>query len=314
MDSSAARTIRQAAPVLLTASVVTVIVSVSCLWKRRKIFLDKNQRKKARVVDIVKLSPDTKRFRLSLGDPETLLNLPTGKHIVIYAPSPKACLESGRWNDAEDPDKGKPEIARKYTPITGDETPGFVDLVIKIYRPAADSIWRDGGKMGRFLDSLKVGDSVDMSGPVGVHECLGRGVFKLPGRTVEAKKIGMLAGGTGLTPMLQVVSAALRDPEDTCTFSLVYANRQETDILCREMLNELAENSGGRFKVSYTLSLPPVGWSHWTGRINTEMMKKCLPGSSPDTLVLMCGPLGMTQACKKNLESLQYPKASLVTF
>lgn len=322
MDSRAARALRQAAPVLLTAGVLTVVVGLSMFWKKTKIFLEKGQKKRARVVEIVELSHDTKRFRISLGGPGTILGLPVGKHIAIFAPNPKACLETSKWNNQEDADKGKSEIERKYTPVTGDETPGHVDLVIKIYRPGVvktpdgrEIAWKDGGKLSLFMDSLNVGDSVDMIGPLGVNEYLGRGVFKLPGRTVTAKNVGMLAGGTGLTPMLQVAQAAMRDPEDTCTFSLIYANKTEDDILCREMLDELAKKSQGRFRVIYTLDFPPVGWSHRQGFITTDMIKECLPGPSPETLVLMCGPPPMIQfACKKNLEALQYPKISLVAF
>ena len=35
---------------------------------------------------------------------------------------------------------------------------------------------------------------------------------------VTVKHVGMLAGGTGITPMLQVVQAALRDSGDSCNF------------------------------------------------------------------------------------------------
>lgn len=57
--------------------------------------------------------------------------------------------------------------------------------------------------MGLYLDSKKVGDYIDIMGPLGVNEYLGAGVFKLPGRTITVKHVGMMAGGTGLTPMLQ---------------------------------------------------------------------------------------------------------------
>jgi cytochrome-b5 reductase len=51
----------------------------------------------------------------------------------------------------------------------------------------------------------------------------------------------MLAGGTGITPMYQVVRAICEDPEDETQVSLVYANREEGDILLREELEALAE-------------------------------------------------------------------------
>merc|ERR1712187_285110 len=103
---------------------------------------------------------------------------------------------------------------------------GYVELAIKIYRAGEFRMpdgnitaWEDGGKMSRYLDNLKVGDYIDIMGPIGAHEYLGCGAFKMPGKTLTAKHYGLLAGGAGITPMLQLVHAALRDPHDACCFS-----------------------------------------------------------------------------------------------
>lgn len=300
-------------------------VGVSLLlyfWPRPpKVFLTR-ERKRAQVADVVELSHDTKRIRLSLGGKSTSLGLPVGKHIVIYAPNPEKCVSSNLWNGKPDPDKGKPEIDRKYTPVSGNELPGYVDLVIKTYKPGAvkmpdgkETNWEDGGKMGLFLDSKKPGDWIDIMGPLGVNEYLGRGTFKLPGKTITVKHVGMMAGGTGITPMMQVVQAALRDSGDTCNFYLIYANKTESDILCREMLDDLAKSSKGRFKLYYTLDFPPANWQQKTGFITADMIKECLPPPSPDSLILMCGPPPMIEfACKKNLEALGYGKDRMVAF
>merc|ERR1712060_864347 len=110
------------------------------------------------------------------------------------------------------------------------------------------------------MGSKSVGDEIELSGPVGVDEYLGKGTFKLPGRTITVKHVGMMAGGTGLTPMLQVVQAAIRDPKDTCKFSLIYANKTEDDILVRDLLELEARSSSGRFSVFLTLDFPPDSW------------------------------------------------------
>merc|ERR1719161_432386 len=125
----------------------------------------------------------------------------------------------------------------------------------------------------------------------------------------------MMAGGTGLTPMYQIVTAALEDPSDKCEFSLIYANKTEDDILIKDMLDAAAASSKGRFKVHYTLDFPPAGWKGHKGFITTDMIKECLPPPGPETLVLMCGPPPMVEfACKKNLDSLGYEKKSLIAF
>lgn len=306
-------------PLALFAIAVSLLLYY---WPRpAKVFLTR-ERKRAEVLDIVELSHDTKRFRLSLGSKDTVLGLPIGKHLVVYAPNPDTCLASGKWNGFPDPDKGQKEIERKYTPVTGNETPGYVDLIIKMYRPGVfrlpdgnETTWDDGGKLGWHLDSKRVGDFVEIRGPLGVNEYLGRGTFKLPGRTLTVKHIGMLAGGTGLTPMLQVITAALRDRGDTCTLSLIYANKTEDDILCKSQLDALARDSQGRFKLTYTVDFPTKQWKHNKGFITADMIKACFPRPSADILVLMCGPPPMVEfACKNNLVALGYAKASLLAF
>lgn len=304
--------------------IVFLGVTIACAvyyFRPAKIFLTR-ERKKVQIIDIKELSHDTKRFRLSLGSSKTILGLPVGKHISIFLPNPQSCVSSGTWNGKPDPDKGKAEVDRKYTPVTGNETPGYVDLVIKVYRPGTvkmpdgkEMTWQDGGKGSLYLDNKKVGDHIEIMGPLGVNEYLGRGTFKVPGRTLTVKSVGMLAGGTGLTPMLQVVEASLRDALDTTTFHMIYANKTETDILCRDLLDDAVRRSNGRFKLTYTLDFPPEKWTQKTGFITQDMIKECLPAPGADTIVLMCGPPPMIEfACKKNLDAMGYPKTSMVAF
>ena len=70
--------------------------------------------------------------------------------------------------------------------------------------------------------------------------------------------LGMLAGGTGVTPMFQVVNAILRDPLDKTQLSLIFANVTEDDILLRKELDTLAAVHSN-FSVYYVLNTPPTG-------------------------------------------------------
>lgn len=307
---------------------IIVVTALLYFWPwAPKPFLNK-ERKKIEILDIVKVSHDTKRFRLGLGHKDGLLGLPVGKHLQLFCPNPSSCLTSGTWNGRPDPDKSvrKPEapkeIHRSYTPITGDETRGYVDLVVKIYRPMTVKMpdgkeveWTDGGKMSMYLDSLVPGDKLDIQGPTGIIEYLGQGAFKMPGKTLVVKNVGMMAGGSGITPMLQIVKASLMDKSDSTKFSLIYANKTEDDILVKDLLDEAVKESNGRFTVTYTLDYPPSGWKGKTGFITQEMIKGSLPAPSKDVLVLMCGPPPMIEhACKKNLDALEYPKAQYMSF
>jgi len=309
---------RLAGPV---AALIGVLTLAYFFWPRAvKNLLDKT-RKSVQVLEVVQVSHDTKKIRLSTGNKHTRLGLPIGKHICLYAPNPQKSLDTGKWNGKDDPECKDAEIKRNYTPTPRDQ-PGFVEIVTKIYRPGTVKMpdgreikWEDGGKMSLHLDSLKAGDWIDINGPIGHIEYLGKSMFKMPGQTRDSKQVGMMAGGTGITPMLQVVAAALQDPGDTTKFSLIYANKTEDDILCRDLLDEFSERSNGRFKVYYTLDFAPAGWPHLKGFITADMIKQCLPPPAENPLVFMCGPPPMVEfACKKNLEALGYQKNSYHSF
>jgi cytochrome-b5 reductase len=299
-----------------------VVLVTGLVWylrqnKPKSTFLNKEskEKKKVQLVERTQISHDTVQFRFALESPDQVLGLPCGNHFKLYCPNPKGSVE-GQWNGKEDHEASAEEIERKYTPVTGDDTPGHVDLVIKVYKSGAVDRFPDGGKMSQYMGNLKVGDTMTISGPWGIINYIGGGVFKYgSSKVLECKHIGMMAGGTGLTPMLQIVQAVLDDKSDKTSLSLVYANQTEDDILCREQLEALQSAHPDQFKLWYTVDRPKEGWKYDAGHITADMIQAHLPGPGPDTLVLMCGPPPMVKyACKENLTKLGYASSSMLAF
>lgn len=244
------------------------------------------------------LNHDTYLLRFQLPKPDQTVGLPVGKHMML------------RQNES---------VVRAYTPITGNEVKGYFDLVVKVYAPVPENPETGrpafaGGKMGNYLKNLKIGDTVEVKGPTGELLYNGRGEFiinrRVPGspervRTVtKVKRVGMVAGGTGLTPMLQVVQASLRDPQDTTQFTLLLANKSEADILYRSELMAMAEQHS-RFRVFFTVDVGSPEWRGFTGFVNEEMLSQTMPfptttGDS-DSMVLMCGPPPMINMLSRQL-------------
>ncbi|KAK2121024.1 NADH-cytochrome b5 reductase 3 [Saguinus oedipus] len=46
------------------------------------------------------------------------------------------------------------------------------------------------------------------------------------------KSVGMIAGGTGITPMLQVIRAIMKDPDDHTVCHLLFANQHMRGRFC----------------------------------------------------------------------------------
>jgi ferredoxin-NADP reductase len=83
--------------------------------------------------------------------------------------------------------------------------------LIKIYRPNSHQKFPNGGKLTPFIENMKVGEQLNVEGPLGKFNYR-RGVIKLDGQEeFPVKKIVMMAGGSGITPMFNVISAIVED-------------------------------------------------------------------------------------------------------
>ena len=250
------------------------------------------------------VSADTRIFRFALDHPTQTLGLPIGQHMYL-----RAVID------------GQP-CQRAYTPISSDDEKGYFDLLIKVYFKNVHPKFPDGGKMSQHLESLKIGDTIDVKGPVGRFEYSatevptqeGQGL----GRPVPRKEFAMIAGGTGLTPMRQILQQIVKVPKDQTEVHLLFANQTEQDILLREELDQLVAKDP-RVKVWYTVDRVPEGkeaeWKYSTGFISETMIKEHLPAAEEGTYVLMCGPPPMINfACKPNLEKRGFKEEHMFSF
>jgi ferredoxin-NADP reductase len=152
-------------------------------------------------------------------------------------------------------------LLRPYTPTTRPGTKGYFELLVKHY---------EDGKMSSHIWDLKVGDTLDFRGPIGRFK-YEKNLFK---------QIGLIAGGTGLTPCLQVIRCILEGPDsegDHTNIVLFFQNRTEEDILLKDDLLELASKYASRLKIAFFLS-NPTGES-WGAQFATPKAVKSLISS-----------------------------------
>ncbi|KAI7905724.1 uncharacterized protein BX663DRAFT_500701 [Cokeromyces recurvatus] len=237
--------------------------------------LDAKVFKKFKLIEKIVISHNTAIYRFELPRKDAVLGLPIGQHVSVMAEI-----------------NGK-QISRSYTPITSDDVQGHFDLLIKSY---------PSGNISRLFSELKIGDEISVRGP--------KGTFNYTPNM--CRSIGMLAGGTGITPMLQIIHAIVRNPNDKTQVSLIYGNVTEEDILLREELDELAKKHDN-INIYHVLNKPPSGWSQGSGFITADMIRERCPPPASDIKMLICGPLPMVKAMTENLTELGYDKPRAVS-
>lgn len=222
-------------------------------------------------------SPDSFLLRYSL---------PTGRQRLGEDPSVPTCIKL-LFPNGTDEKTGAPKPNKKsYSPVSHPSTMGFFDLVVKGYEPRA------GGGVGSYLCGMKVGEAV--LGTV-KGERIMHGDAAVLGRW---RNIGMIAGGTGIAPLLQIARIVLESEsaDDASTrVRLLFINRGESDILARDEIERLELAHSGRFRVAYSLTgETPPGWAGYTGRGDAAMVREALPPPTGDgtTMVLVCGTDG----------------------
>lgn len=224
------------------------------------------------------VSHNTRIFRFALPSESAPLGLPLGRHISLRATVDGA------------------DVRRPYTPISSESDTGFFELLIKVYP-------EPHGTMSRHLDRMQLGQSIDVRGPLG----------KFTYARNSYRRLNMVCGGTGITPMWQVFRAILDDPSDRTEISLVFANVTVDDILLKEQLDDLA-NRDERFSVYYVLNNPPDAWTGGVGFVSQPILEDRFGKAQTDYFALMCGPPPMNKAMKSILANLGYTDSQVFKF
>lgn len=209
------------------------------------------------LAQVINLAEDVSVFRFLLPDPESELHLSPCSTLQVCHKAGVAIID---------------QPMRFYTPITPNGEKGYFDLLVKKQK---------AGRMTEHLFSMEVGETL----LVRVVE------YKLKYLPNRWKKVGMIGGGTGITPLLQIIQESLASPGDQTNLSLLFANRSEDKILLRGLLDKLQAENPSRLKVNYVVdSSGNPDWKGYSGHITKEMLIETMPPPSRECMLLVCGP------------------------
>ncbi|XP_013391420.1 NADH-cytochrome b5 reductase-like [Lingula anatina] len=192
-------------------------------------------------------------------------------------------------------------ITRQYTPVSELTAQGYFDVLIKLY---------PGGQMSQCIRSWKEGDLIQWRGPFGLLQYVPN-VFS---------KIIMLAAGTGIAPMTQVIRVILENEDDETLISLVYACRTYEDILMKEQLDQWS--GYWNFSVQYVLSqdtqenviqVKKYNDTVHLGRLNSTLVSQMVPLTERGQ-VLICGTKSFDKDMINHLKKVGWEMKDIFKF
>ncbi|KAF2156975.1 NiaD, nitrate reductase [Myriangium duriaei CBS 260.36] len=264
------------------------------------VFLSPKTWKAAVLAKKISLSPDVRLFTFSLSTATQTLGLPTGQHLMLKLP-----------------DAAGASVIRAYTPISEADDEGKVDVLVKVYPVGKD------GKLGmtQLIDRMDVGGKIEVKGPVGKFTYLGKGACSVSSAVRSVKRFVMVCGGSGVTPIYQVLRAVLTE-ESEVQCIVLDGNRNEEDILLRTEMDALVAGSGGRGEVVHSLSAGGEGWKGLRGRVGRKLLDQyaakevvCRDGVVEDeVMILICGPPALEESVKKEFGLMGWTENNMLFF
>ena len=160
------------------------------------------------------------------------------------------------------------------------------------------------GEVSPFLvDALEVGDTIETHGPLG-----GYFVWK---PSADPRPVQLIAGGSGVVPLLAMARAHAADADPT-PFRLLYAVRTPEDVFYRAELTELTAHPGFELDFVYSRTAP-TGSAVPPGRITKAALEGFVVPASQQPRLFLCGSTGFVEQVAGWLQELGHAAADIRT-
>lgn len=260
-------------------------------------------------------------------------------HVLTFALShdgvaPRLLLRPGQYISVTDPATGE---SRPYTPI--EVTARSVTLLVRAPKPAPEEPSR--GAFARWLSALPLRASVRIAGPCGAvaldlcgaGSAQGAWLRDSTGAAIAVRRLALVAGGSGVTPVASILHAACARAEEEAAMApstgppmlqvWVLLSFQSPDhaLLATELGALCARHTRlvASVHVTYTRCVAPSPTTNAAGtcpswrRVDAEMLRARLPPPAADTIVLVAGPPGFEASVDAGLASVGHERVVLLS-
>lgn len=223
----------------------------------------------------------------------------TADTVSIYFEQPEPYLEykPGQFLTLVIDFEGK-EQRRSYSLCTSPYVDPFPGISVKRV---------PGGLFSNFLnEKIHPGKTINVLKPLGN--------FTSDFHSKNQKHFFLVAGGSGITPMMGILKSVLAN-EPKSKVTLLYCSRHEEHIIFKNELDELENKYSEKLNVIHNLSQPTDSWTGLRGRLKSEtvsdLIKKAEDESDFQTEYYICGPEGILETTQDVLSSLNIDKAKI---
>ena len=233
-----------------------------------------------RVVDVIRETADAVSIRLE----------PSATDAALFAFKPGQHLTLRREINGD-------EVRRNYSLCVA---PSENVLKIGVKQIA-------GGVFSSWVNrELKPGDVIEAMAP--------HGSFTWNFRADAQNAYVAFAGGSGITPILSLLKAALQSEPQSC-FTLIYGNRTATGIMFLEEIAGLKDRYPGRLQLLHILEDEEEEIELFNGRLDrakVDAILRMLPAATTIDAFFVCGPGPMMDAVEQALLARDTPKSKIL--
>ena len=219
---------------------------------------------------------------------ETRPEIPRAKCLFLEVPGWEG-HKAGQHMDVRLTAEDGYQAQRSYSIASAPED-GWVALVVERIE--------DGEVSPYLTDELRVGVRLELRGPIGSW---------FPWETKEGGPLFLVAGGSGIAPLMAMIRHRAAARSDAPT-RLLYSSRSREDAIYAEELDHLSAEDG-TLEVFHTLTRSqPPGWTGYSRRIDREVGWP----SEERPLVFVCSPTPLVEAVATVLVELGHDPTTCV--
>lgn len=186
-------------------------------------------------------------------------------------------------------DIGGEEIRRSYSVCSSPTADKELRVAVKKVK--------DGRASTYLNEKARVGDVVEVMTPMGG--------FHSPMDASHKIHYVLIAGGSGITPMMSIIKTVLKE-EPSSSITLIYGNRDAASVIFKSQLDALAAAHAARLRVHHLLENGGADELH-TGLLTADKAAALLSAHvdmKGDNEYFICGPGPMMDNAKQALEKL----------